>query len=81
MLPLDMVQSSLCQVCAGVGHLHACGIVHTDLSMANVLVSAGGFEPRCKHVLRIADLGGATSAADMLILLDKVKFTEYVRAA
>ena len=79
-LPLDMVQSSLCQLCAGVGHLHACGIVHTDLSMANVLMSAGGFEPRCKHVLRIADLGGATSAADMIIPLDKVKSTEYVRA-
>ena len=57
-LPLEMVQSCLRQTAAGLGHLHSCGIVHTDLSMANVLVASGGFEPRRGDVVRIADLGG-----------------------
>ena len=58
-MPLDKVQSCLRQTAAGLGHLHSCGIVHTDLSMANVLVARGGFEPRRGDVVRIADfLGG-----------------------
>ena len=79
-LPLEMVQSCLRQTAAGLGHLHACGIVHTDLSMANVLVASGGFEPRRGGVVRIADLGGAASAIGMVIPEKKVKSTEYVRS-
>ena len=80
LLPLEVVQSFLRQTAAGLGHLHTCGVVHTDLSMANVLVACGGFEPRCGGVLRISDLGGAVSAIGMVIPEEKVKTTEYVRS-
>ena len=44
----------------GSAHLHALDIVHTDLSMASMLigrVQGNGFDPR-GHVFRIADMDG-----------------------
>ena len=62
------------QVVSGVAHLHSLDIVHSDLSMANVLV--GGCEPS----LRIADLGSAMDAASMVLKSGEVITTEYCRA-
>ena len=80
LLPLAMVQNVLGQFAAGLGHLHHCGMVHTDLSMANLLVARSGFEPRCGDVVRIADLGGAVSATGMVMPAGKIVSTEYIRA-
>ena len=80
LLPLELVQSCLRQTAAGLGHLHSCGITHTDLSMANILVASsqgGGVEARR---VRITDLGGAASAIGMVIPAEKLKTTEYVRS-
>ena len=62
------------QLVSGVGHLHRLDIVHSDLSMANVLV--GGCEPS----LRIADLGSAMDAASMVLKPGSVITTEAWRA-
>ena len=80
LLPLAAVQNFLGQLAAGVGHLHHCGIAHTDLSMANLLVARSGVEPRCGDVVCIADLGGAISAEGMVLAAGKVVSTEYIRA-
>ena len=62
------------QVVSGVAHLHSLDIVHSDLSMANILI--GGCEPS----LRIADFGSAMDAANMVLKAGAVITTEYVRA-
>ena len=64
----------IAQVVSGVAHLHSLDIVHSDLSMANILV--GGCEPS----LRIADFGGAMDAANMVLKAGAVITTEYARA-
>ena len=60
------------QGAAGVAHLHELGIVHTDLSMANMLLNHEG--------LRLADFGGAATAADLVFKKHVVVTTEYARA-
>ena len=57
---------------SGVAHLHEMGIVHTDLSMANLLLNHGE--------LRVADLGGAATAADLVFKKQEVVTTVYARA-
>ena len=49
------------QLVEGVAHFHGLGIVHGDLSIANMLIrrdGGSGFEPSAE-VLRISDFGGA----------------------
>ena len=62
------------QVVSGVAHLHSLDIVHSDLSMANILV--GG----CGPSLRIADFGGAMDASSMVLKVGAVITTERARA-
>ena len=62
------------QVVSGVAHLHSLDIVHSDLSMANILV--GG----CGPSLRIADFGGAMDASNMVLKVGAVITTEHARA-
>lgn len=58
---------------SGVAHLHAQGIAHADLSMKNMLIGLGA-------KLRIADLGGAANAGDMVLAPDDVITTLCARA-
>ena len=73
MLPSAMAIRFVTHAVSGVAHLHELGIVHTDLSMANMLVGSG-------DILRICDLGGAANAYDMVLAAGKEITTEYVRA-
>jgi serine/threonine protein kinase len=60
LLPLQQAHRFLKHAVDGVAHLHALDIVHTDLSMATMLigrVQGNGLVPR-GDVLRIADMGG-----------------------
>jgi serine/threonine protein kinase len=82
LLPWQQAQRFLKQAVDGVAHLHALDIVHTDLSMANMLigrVQGNGFDPR-GDVLRIADMGGAVCAHGMVLSPDETITTEYCRA-
>ena len=72
-LPHAQVVRYINDLVSGVAHLHAHGIVHADLSMSNMLIGLGA-------KLRIADLGGAANAGDMVLAPDDVITTVYVRA-
>lgn len=50
-MPSGIVQSFLYQLCKGVAHCHAHGVVHRDLKPQNLLVD------KEKGLLKIADLG------------------------
>ena len=81
-LPLRLASLYLRHIVRGVSHLHGLGIVHADLSMANMLVGrqeGTGWEP-CADILRIADFGGAASAQRMVLEPSEVITTEYCRA-
>ena len=58
-------------IAAGLGHLHAHGVVHVDVSLMNVLVDAS-------HCAKICDLGTAHSAQSLLGSMPIT--TGYVRA-
>lgn len=58
-LPREHACKYLKQACAGVHHLHGLGIVHCDLSMANLLVQGSG-------TLKVGDLGCARFASGRL---------------
>ena len=86
LLPMEKAHRFLRDLVAGVAHLHSLLIVHADLSMANMLIgtTAPSQEPfgLRGQVLRIADLGGAATARDMVFSLspgEKIT-TEYCRA-
>ena len=64
------------QLLQGVGHLHEVGVIHTDLSMANMLVGDCGLEPRSR-TLRVTDLGGAAHAHLATLRHADVITTEY----
>ena len=46
-MPLHTVFSIMAQICAGLGQLHRCDIIHNDLSTSNVLVDPGGSVSLC----------------------------------
>ena len=84
LLPPHKALRFLRHLVEGVAHLHMLSIVHTDLSMANMLIgqpasSQGAFELR-GPVLRITDLGGAASAHAMVLCPKDEITTEYCRA-
>ena len=60
------------QAATGVAHLHEWSIVHTDLTMANMLLNHEG--------LRVADFGGAAIAGDLVFKKQEIVTTEYARA-
>ena len=78
LLPLRSASRFLRHLVQGVAHLHGLGIVHGDLSMANMLIGrtdGHGFEPS-GDALRISDLGGAASAHRMVLEPGQVITTE-----
>ena len=78
-LPELIATRYLRNVVQGMAWLHGLSIWDADVGMGNMLVGRppeGGFEPS----VRIADLGGATCAHDMLRLTDAAITTEYVRS-
>ena len=79
-LPLGMLPDLLGQIARGLGHLHLCGLVHTDLSMANLLVGRSGLEPLALCLVRIADLGMSVSAIGLVLPQGREVSTEYIRA-
>ena len=82
MILLTLAQRFLRQVADGVMHLHSLNIVHTDLSMANMLIvrrRPNGYEPS-GDVLRITDMGGAACAHAAVLNRGEVITTAYCRA-
>ena len=84
LLPPPVCIAALRQVAAAVGHVHDVGLVHTDLSMANMLVSSGKASALSHasegHLVRLADFGGAVSAVGALLPEHRTITTEYARA-
>ena len=79
-LSLGMLPDLLGHIARGLGHLHLCGLVHTDLSMANLLVGRSGLEPRARCLVRISDLGTSVSAIGLVMPQGQEVSTEYIRA-
>src|SRR3954471_21412514 len=52
-LPLDRVLYYLEQVCSGLAHAHACGVIHRDIKPQNLLLTAD------QSTVKIADFGVA----------------------
>jgi len=52
-LPLDRVLYYLEQVCSGLAHAHACGVIHRDIKPQNLLLTAD------QSMVKIADFGVA----------------------
>ncbi len=52
-LPLDEAIFYLAQVCSGLAHAHACGVIHRDIKPQNLLLNAD------RSVVKIADFGVA----------------------
>src|SRR3954447_14880198 len=52
-LPLDRVLYYLEQVCSGLAHAHACGVIHRDIKPQNLLLTAD------QSIVKIADFGVA----------------------
>jgi serine/threonine protein kinase len=52
-LPLKETLFYLEQVCAGLAHAHACGVIHRDIKPQNLLLSAD------RQIVKIADFGVA----------------------
>ncbi len=80
-ISLTLAQRFLRQLVDGVAYLHSLGLVHTDLSMANMLIGRkqGGYQPS-DDVLRISDMGGAVSAFAAVLDHGEVITTAYCRA-
>ena len=82
-LPQALCVSFVSDMVGGITHLHLMEIIHTDLSMSNLLVSSStpaSSQVKQGHVLRIADLGGAVSAVGLVLPSNRVLSTESVRA-
>ena len=84
LLPVDTSTNFVSDLVAGLSHLHQAEIIHSDLSMANLLVGAAPqwalSQGTSRQLLRITDLGGAISASGMVLPLGRVITTEYARA-
>ena len=52
-LPIEKVLFYLEQVCSGLAHAHACGVIHRDIKPQNLLLTAD------RQVVKIADFGVA----------------------
>lgn len=52
-LPIDKVLFYLEQVCSGLAHAHACGVIHRDIKPQNLLLTAD------RQIVKIADFGVA----------------------
>jgi serine/threonine protein kinase len=52
-LPIEKVIFYLEQVCSGLAHAHACGVIHRDIKPQNLLLTAD------RQVVKIADFGVA----------------------
>ena len=83
-LPMPIVVSLIRNLAGALGHLHFLGIVHADLSMANMLLQcasvAAPSQDTSTMVLRVADFGGAVNAGSVMLPAQKVITTEYARA-
>ena len=81
-VPMNLCCGLASDLLHGVAHLHDSGIVHTDLSMANMLVGplSSSSSASSHGRLRITDLGGAISALGVVLPAEKIISTEYVRA-
>lgn len=53
------IEAIVCQLLAGIAHMHRCGVAHRDLKPANVV-----FATAAGHQLRIVDFGFARPIAD-----------------
>lgn len=60
LFPMDVSVELIRQMVAGVAHLHSAGVVHTDISMGNLLVNQG-------TRLKVADLGCAVDASSLVL--------------
>lgn len=83
-IPMPIVVSLIRNLAGALGHLHFLGIVHADLSMANMLLQcasvAAPSQDTSTMVLRVADFGGAVNAGSVMLPAQKVITTEYARA-
>lgn len=52
-LPIERALFYLAQVCAGLAHAHACGVIHRDIKPQNLLLTDD------KRIVKIADFGVA----------------------
>jgi serine/threonine protein kinase len=52
-LPLERAMHYLEQVCSGLAHAHACGVIHRDIKPQNLLLTAN------REIVKIADFGVA----------------------
>ncbi|HEV2884193.1 MAG TPA: protein kinase [Pyrinomonadaceae bacterium] len=52
-LPIDRALFYLEQVCSGLAHAHACGVIHRDIKPQNLLLNAD------RQIVKIADFGVA----------------------
>jgi serine/threonine protein kinase len=52
-LPIEKVVFYLEQVCSGLAHAHACGVIHRDIKPQNLLLTAD------RQIVKIADFGVA----------------------
>ena len=77
LVPAPDARDYLRQLLLGLSHMHGVQVIHTDLSMANVMVGIVGSEP---GTLRITDFGGAAHAHLATLKSAEVITTEYVRA-
>ncbi len=68
-LPIDVVKKIMRETMTGLSHLHAAGIIHTDIKPSNLLLSEN-IEDICisnrEFYVVIADLGSSTVASDDL---------------
>ena len=73
LFPIDVSVELIRQMVAGVAHLHAAGVVHTDISMGNLLLYQG-------TRLKVADLGCAVDADSLVLRPGETRTSLHSRA-